>query len=48
MTGIDRSKLYELIAAGEVITVKTGSITLVPVAGLESFIAYRVGADPKG
>ena len=33
MTGISRSKLYELIAAGEVVTVKVGSMALVPVAG---------------
>ena len=44
MTGISRSKLYELIAAGEVVTVKVGSMTLVPVAGLKSFFADRVGA----
>lgn len=38
MTGIGRSKLYELIADGEIEIVKVGAITLVPVAGLQSFI----------
>lgn len=38
MTGISRSKLYELIAAGEIETVKVGRATLVPVAGLSGFI----------
>ena len=41
ITGFSRSKLYELIAAGEVVTVKVGAITLVPVAGLRSSIASR-------
>ncbi len=39
ITGIGRSKLYELIAAGEIEIVKVGAMTLVPVAGLERFIA---------
>jgi len=38
MTGIGRSKLYELIAEGEIEIVKVGTITLVPVAGLQTFI----------
>ena len=38
LTGIGRSKLYELIAAGEIRTVKVGSMTLVPVSGLRAFI----------
>lgn len=42
MTGIGRSKLYELIGAGEIETVKVGSITLVPLVGLRSFIERRV------
>ena len=39
MTGIGRSKLYELIKAGDIATVKVGTITLVPVAALEAFVA---------
>ncbi len=38
LTGIGRSKLYELIAAGEIEIVKVGTITLVPVASLTSFL----------
>ena len=38
LTGISRSKFYELIAEGEIEIVKLGSITLVPVAGLERFL----------
>lgn len=38
MTGIGRSKLYELIRAGEIETIKVGSSTLVTVAGLEAFL----------
>lgn len=32
LTGIGRSKLYELIAAGEIEIIKVGAITLVPVS----------------
>lgn len=38
LTGIGRSKLYELIAAGEIETIKIGSITLVPVSSLEAML----------
>jgi excisionase family DNA binding protein len=38
LTGIGRSKLYELIAAGEIEVVKVGTITLIPMAGLQSFL----------
>jgi excisionase family DNA binding protein len=41
LTGIDRSKFYELIAAGEIDTVKVGTITLVPVASLTTFLQRR-------
>lgn len=34
MTGIGRSKLYELIAAGEIDIVKVGAMTLIPVDSL--------------
>jgi excisionase family DNA binding protein len=37
MTGIGRSKLYELIQAGDIPTIKVGRMTLVPVRGLEGF-----------
>jgi excisionase family DNA binding protein len=38
LTGIGRSKLYELIAAGEIEIIKVGTITLIPVAALEKFL----------
>jgi excisionase family DNA binding protein len=42
MLGIGRSKLYELIAEGEIPTLKLGSATLLPVAGIRAFVA-RLG-----
>jgi excisionase family DNA binding protein len=41
LTGIRRSKLYELIAAGEIRVIKVGSITLIPFAGLQQFLEQR-------
>ena len=38
MTGIGRSKLYELIADGEIETMKVGSITLIPTESLRRFV----------
>jgi len=43
LTGIGRSKLYELIAAGEIDVVKVGSSTLVIFASLKAFIERRRG-----
>ena len=41
MTGIGRSKLYELIAAGDIEVIKVGSMTLVPVDALREFLEAR-------
>lgn len=41
LTGIGRSKLYELIAAREIEIIKVGTITLIPMASLERFIQQR-------
>nr|WP_251007730.1 helix-turn-helix domain-containing protein [Sphingobium sp. BHU LFT2] len=42
MTGIGRSKLYELIQSGDVEIVKIGSATLIPVESLRQLInRYR-------
>jgi excisionase family DNA binding protein len=38
LTGICRSKLYELIQEGEIGIIKVGAITLVPVAALKGFL----------
>jgi excisionase family DNA binding protein len=43
LTGIGRSKLYELIAGGEIEIIKIGTITLVPVASLTSFLRRKAG-----
>ncbi|HET7575697.1 MAG TPA: helix-turn-helix domain-containing protein [Sphingomicrobium sp.] len=43
LTGIGRSKFYELIAAGEIEIIKVGTITLVPVASLKRFVQRRAG-----
>jgi excisionase family DNA binding protein len=43
LTGIGRSKLYELIAAGEIEIVKVGTISLVPMASLTKFLERRAG-----
>jgi len=43
LTGIGRSKMYELIAAGEIDVVKVGSSTLVIYASLKAFVARRRG-----
>jgi excisionase family DNA binding protein len=41
LTGIGRSKLYELIAAGEIEITKVDAITLIPVASLRSFLQAK-------
>ena len=38
MTGIGRSKLYELIQEGEIEVVKIGSATLIPFASLQQLL----------
>ena len=42
ITGIGRSKLYELIGAGEIAIIKVGAITLIPVESLKCFIHARL------
>ena len=46
MTGIGRSKLYELISFGEIETIKVGAMTLIPVESLKSFVARQPRRDP--
>lgn len=38
MLGIGRTKLYELIGAGEIETIKVGRITLIAIRALEIFV----------
>jgi excisionase family DNA binding protein len=42
VTGIGRSKLYELIRAGEIRTIKVGAITLIPMASLADFLGVEL------
>lgn len=44
MIGVGRTKLYELIAAGEVETVKLGKSTRVTTASLHDLIRRQRGA----
>jgi excisionase family DNA binding protein len=41
ITGIGRSKLYELIKDGQITTVKVGAITLIPMAELRQFLGLE-------
>lgn len=41
LTGIGRSKLYELIAADEIHAIKVGTITLIPMASLKLFLERK-------
>lgn len=41
LTGIGRSKLYELIADGQIEVIKVGTISLVPVSSLLEFLRAR-------
>lgn len=43
ITGIGRSKLYELIKAGDIEVIKVGRITLVPMASLDALLARGRG-----
>jgi excisionase family DNA binding protein len=40
--GIGRSKLYELFAAGELVSVKVGRRRLVPASSIADFTARRI------
>lgn len=41
LTGIGRSKLYELIRDGEIAVIKVGAMTLISAAELERFLARQ-------
>lgn len=41
LTGIGRSKLYELIAGGDIDIIKVGAITLIPMSSLQRFVDLR-------
>lgn len=45
LTGIGRSRLYELIASGDLEIVKIGSMTLIPVSSLRALIGRARGNE---
>lgn len=47
ITGIGRSKLYELIKARKISIIKVGTITLVPVESLRRYLGIA-GNEPNG
>lgn len=48
MTGIGRSKLYELIASGDLETIKIGRCTLVTIDALKALLAKARANSYKG
>lgn len=44
ITGIGRTKMYELIQAGHLKTIKVGAITLVSVASIDAYLTKQVCA----
>ena len=48
LTGLSRSKLYELLAQGEIRARKSGGITLIERAELERYVAGLPYADIAG
>jgi excisionase family DNA binding protein len=45
LIGIGRSKLYELIAGGDIETIKVGAATLIPMSSLVRLVESRRGAS---
>jgi excisionase family DNA binding protein len=48
LTGIGRSKLYELIKERRIRTVKVGAITLIPLSSLTSFLGLDEASADLG
>lgn len=48
MTGIGRSKLYELIASGDLETIKIGRCTLVTIDALKDLLAKARATNYRG
>lgn len=48
ITGIGRSKFYELIKAGEVEVIKVGAITLVPMTSIQALLEHGRSAMGEG
>ena len=41
MMGLSRSKIYELIEEGAIVSIKVGRSRLIPVANLQAFLAAQ-------
>jgi len=48
LTGLGRSKLYELLSAGEIPSVKVGKRRVVPVASLRQWLAKLANPPAPG
>lgn len=48
LTGLGRSKLYELLSAGEIPSVKVGKRRVVPVASLRQWLAKLANFQAPG
>lgn len=48
LTGLGRSKLYELLSAGEIPSVKVGKRRVVPVASLRQWLAKLANRPTPG
>jgi excisionase family DNA binding protein len=48
LSGIGRSKLYELISAGEIEIIKVGRITLIPVGALTTYLEEQKTRPHRG
>ena len=46
-TSLGRSKVYELLASGELASVKIGRRRLVPARALDEFVERLQGANPR-
>jgi excisionase family DNA binding protein len=47
MLGIGKTKLYELVTAGEIETIKVGKATLIPVRSLEALVERKRAVASK-
>ena len=45
--GVSRSRVYELIASGEIPSIKVGSVRRVPVRELLEWVAQRAEGAPE-
>ncbi|MEU9372228.1 helix-turn-helix domain-containing protein [Streptomyces sp. NPDC048255] len=46
--GMGRTKLYEYVASGEIVSVKIGSLRRIPAEAVNDFLARRLSASDFG